>query len=73
VNKKVVFPKGWHSLFFSFSVLLAIRFKKSWIVEHKNFLFWASLEWAMGILFFVTFALLVKGARFGFIRDLLGF
>ena len=67
------FQKAWHSLFFSFSVLLAIRFKKSWIVEHKKFLFWASLEWAMGILLFVTFALLAKGARFGFIRDLLGF
>lgn len=67
------FQKAWHSLFFSFSVLLAIRFKKSWIVEHRNFLFWASFQWAIGISLFVTFALLVKGARFGFIRDLLGF
>ena len=29
-------------------------------------------EWLLGIGLIVTFALLVKGARFGFIRDLLG-
>ena len=65
--------KVWHSLFFSSSVLLGIRFKKAWIIKRGNFLYWASLEWALGIGLFVTFALLVKGARFGFIRDLLGF
>jgi len=32
-----------------------------------------SFEWLLGIGLIVTFALLVKGVRFGFIRDLLGF
>jgi len=65
--------KVWHSLFFSSSVLLGIRFKKAWIIKRGKFLYWASFEWATGIILIVAFALLVKGARFGFIRDLLGF
>lgn len=31
------------------------------------------LEWLLGIGLIVVFVLLVKSARFGFIRDLLGF
>ena len=65
--------KGWHAIFFSFSVLLGIRFKKEWLIKHQNYLFWVTFQWGLGIGLFVTFAILVKGARFGFIRDLLGF
>jgi len=65
--------KVWHSLFFSSSVLLGIRLKKAWIIKRGYFLYWVSLEWALGIGLIVTFAILVKGARFGFIKDLLGF
>lgn len=68
-----VLLKAWHAIFFSFSVLLGVRFKKEWLIKHHNYLFWVTLQWVIGIGLFVTFALLVKGARFGFIRDLLGF
>jgi len=61
-------------------VLLGIRFKKEWFdlghreaPGHRTFLGVVSLEWLLGIGLIITFALLVKGARFGFVRDLLGF
>ena len=65
--------KAWHAIFFSFSVLLGVRFKKEWLIKRHNYLFWVTCQWGIGIGLFVTFALLAKGARFGFIRDLLGF
>ena len=70
----------WHALFFSTSVLLGIRFKKEWtkdlpenILGRKSFIYFVTFEWALGIILFVVFALLVKGIRFSFIKDLLGF
>jgi len=68
--------------FFSASVLLGIRFKKEWIpivdkrnlyLGHKSFLHVVTFEWLLGIGLIITFTLLVRGTRFGFIRDLLGF
>lgn len=67
------FQKIWHSLFFSASALLGIRFKKAWIIKHELFLFWVTLEWAIGIGLFVMFALLVKSNQFAYIKGLLGF
>ena len=70
----------WHTIFFSASVLLGIRFKKDWttvfplnMVGRKTFIYFITLEWILGIGLFVTFALLVEGIRFSFIKDLLGF
>ena len=70
----------WHSLFFSTSVLLGIRFKKDWIkvfpedmLGSKSYIRLVTFEWTLGIMLFVVFALLVKGIRFSFIKDLLGF
>ncbi len=70
----------WHALFFSTSVLLGIRFKKEWtkhlpknILGRKSFIYFVTFEWVFGIILFVVFALLVKGIRFSFIKDLLGF
>ena len=70
----------WHALYFSTSVLLGIRFKKEWTKDHpdnilgrKSFIYFVTFEWALGIMLFVVFALLVKGIRFSFIKDLLGF
>ncbi len=72
--------KFWHVIYFSASVLLGIRFKKEWtrVSYHQNlgqkgFLTLVTIEYFLGIGLFVMFALLVQGARFGFIRDLLGF
>lgn len=70
----------WHTIFFSASVLLGIRFKKDWstvfpskMVGRKTFIYFVTLEWILGIGLFVTFALFVEGIRFSFIKDLLGF
>ena len=70
----------WHSLFFSTSVLLGIRFKKDWIkvfpedmLGSKSYIRLVTFEWTLGIMLFVVFALLVKAIRFSFIKDLLGF
>ena len=70
----------WHALYFSTSVLLGIRFKKDWIkvfsedvLGSKSYIRLVSFEWALGIILFVVFALLVKGVRFSFVKDLLGF
>ena len=64
----------WHSLF------LGIRFKKDWIkvfpedmLGSKSYIRLVTFEWTLGIMLFVVFALLVKGIRFSFIKDLLGF
>jgi hypothetical protein len=69
-----------HALFFSTSVLLGIRFKKEWtkvcpeyMLGRKSFIYFVAFEWVFGICLFVAFALLVKGIRFSFIKDLLGF
>lgn len=64
----------WQVIFFSSSVLLGIRFKKDWI-ESKNqaFMYVITFEWLLGIGLFVAFALLVKSARFDFVKSLLGF
>ena len=42
-------------------------------LEVKSYIRLVSLEWALGIILFVVFALLVKGIRFSLIKDLLGF
>ena len=64
----------WHVIHFSTSVLLGIRFKKEWIsTTNKWFLYCITIEWVIGIIFYITFAILVKGVRFGFIKDIFGF
>jgi uncharacterized protein YjbI with pentapeptide repeats len=64
----------WHVLHFSTSVLFGIRFKKEWInTKNNEFLSVIALEWVIGILLYIMFAYLVKGVRFGFIRELIGF
>jgi len=70
----------WHAILFSAGVLLGIRFREKWaqacpdnILGRKTFIYCVTFEWLLGIGLIVTFALLAKGARFGFIRDLLGF
>jgi len=70
----------WHALYFSTSVLLGIRFQKDWIkvfpkdmLGRKSYIRLVTFEWALGIILFVVFALLVKGIRFSFVKDLLGF
>lgn len=67
------FLKVWHSVLFSASALLGLRFQKAWILKHKSFLFWVTLEWVVGIGLFVLFALLVKSNQFEYIKGLLGF
>ena len=37
--------KAWHAIFFSFSILLGVRFKKEWLIKHHNYLFWVTLQW----------------------------
>jgi uncharacterized protein YjbI with pentapeptide repeats len=73
IHKERVFQKIWHSVFFSASALLGIRFKKDWFIDYKNFLVWASLEWVIGIGLYITFAVLVKSNQFAYIKGLLGF
>lgn len=70
----------WHAIFFSTSVLLGMRFKKDWatvfpdkMVQRKTFIYVVTLEWLLGIGLYITFALLVKGVHFSFIKELLGF
>ncbi len=63
----------WRSVHFSTSVLLSFRFKKDWIVDRRHFLHFVSLEWILGILLYILFALFVEGSRFNFIKGLFGF
>lgn len=76
------FPKGniatlariWHVLHFSASVLLGIRFKKEWIeTKNKIFLRVITLEWIIGIVCYIIFALCIKSERFSIIKGIFGF
>ena len=74
--KKVanLFARLWHVVYFSSSVLISIRFKKDWIaMEDRAFLTWVTVEWALGIGLYITFAILVKSYEFGYVKGLLGF
>lgn len=72
----------WHVVFFSFSVLLGIRWKKEWseisykldgLYGSKTFLRFVTFEYILGIALYITFAILVKGSQFEYIKGLLGF
>lgn len=42
-------------------------------MEDRAFLTWVTVEWALGIGLYVTFAILVKSYEFGYVKGLLGF
>jgi len=64
----------WHVIFFSPVYYVGIRFKKEWIDTKSHlFLTFVTTEWLLGIGLYVIFAILAKGLRFGFIKELLGF
>jgi|GEM_PF-2807028 len=70
----------WHVLIFSASVLMGIRFRKEWseippkkITGRRSFLWLVSAEYFLGIGLYISFAILVKGSRFDFIKGLIGF
>lgn len=72
----------WHAVFFSFSVLLGIRWKKEWsdvryrmegLYGAQTFLRFVTCEYLLGLCLYVIFAILVKGSRFEYIKGLLGF
>ena len=68
------FARFLHVVHFSTTVLLSIRFKKEWIEKRDlAFLSWVSIEWALGIGLYVTFAILVKSYEFSYVKGLLGF
>lgn len=75
-----ILQRMWHVLLFSFSVLLGIRWKKEWsdikyngMFGSNTFLKVVTLEYLLGLLLYLMFALLVKGSRFEYIKGLLGF
>lgn len=72
----------WHTAFFSASVFLGLRFKKEWTkpADHdvvpgdgESFIYVVTFEWLLGIGLIITLAVLAKGVRLSFIKDLLGF
>jgi hypothetical protein len=64
----------WHVIHFSASVLLGVRFKKEWIhISNSNFLILITIEWLLGIAFYIIFILFVKSTEFGYIKGLFGF
>ena len=67
------FDKIWYSVLFSFSVLLSIRFRREWVVHYRQFLYWVTFEWILGIGLYIIFALLIRSSRFDYIKGFLGF
>jgi len=66
--------RWWHVSHFSASLLLSIRFREAWIHRHdRDFLFWITAEWLLGIIAYITFVVLVKSNEFSYIKGLLGF
>ena len=64
----------WHVLFFSSSVLLGVKFSRDWLsVDNDKFNYWVTFQWLLGVGLYVSFAVLVKGSKFEFVKDLLGF
>ena len=63
----------WHSIFFSTSLILGIRFKKEWIHRYnKAFLFTISIGYVLGITMFFIFVIYVKSSRFDFLKGIFG-
>ena len=72
--KTTAIVRWWHVLHFSASLLLSIRFREAWIHRHdRDFLFWVTAEWILGIIAYITFVALVKSNEFSYIKGLLGF
>ena len=71
-SKSLRYGKVWYSVIFSASVSIGLRFKKEWVVHYGYFLYWATVQWALGIGLYIAFALLAKGHRLGYIKELLG-
>jgi hypothetical protein len=75
-----IFTKICHTLCFSSSVFLSIRFKKEWLHSHtkpypyqNSFLKVLTFEWTLGLLLLIIFAIYVKGSYFTTIKGLFGF
>lgn len=70
----------WHSIFFSASVLLSVRWKREWIdiptrtaFGTKSYVWILSIQYFLGILLYILFAVCVKGGRFEYAKGLFGF
>jgi hypothetical protein len=71
--------RNWHSLHFSVSVLLGIRFKKEWMhleIKHKtgtkSFLWITTLEYLLGKIYLVLLLILIKVHYFENWKSFLG-
>ena len=69
----------WHSMIFSASVLLGIRFKKDWtnapakyIAGKNTFIYIVTLEYILGIGLIILFIVLAKGSYVSQFKSLLG-
>jgi hypothetical protein len=68
----------WHVIYFSASVLLSIKFKNRWIIDHKDkeilktqsFMVWVTIEWVLGIVSYFLFAMLVLNNQFSYLKGL---
>jgi uncharacterized protein YjbI with pentapeptide repeats len=70
----------WHVVFFSFAVLLGVRWKREWSDIKYNGMFGANtflrlvtIEYVLGLCLYIAFAVLVQSSRFDYIKGLLGF
>lgn len=69
-----------HSLLFSASVLLSIRFKKEWLdiriastKKYRDYVIWLCSEYILGILLIFVFVYFLQENRFSLIRGFFGF
>lgn len=80
VNKNINFvTRYWHSLHFSASVLLGLRFKKEWMqlaIKHKygknSFLWMTTLEYALGKIYLILLLIFIKVHYFDNWKSFLG-
>jgi hypothetical protein len=61
------------ALYFSFTVLLAFRFKKDWLTKSTRFFDLVVLQYFFGLLLYVLFAYYARGSYFDTVRNILGF
>lgn len=67
------FNRCWHTLHFSSSVLLGIRFKKEWFHSSDNwFLSIVSIEYFVGKFLYIYFIWNVEGTSYNYIKGILG-
>ena len=76
-NELNCFSTLWHVIYFSAWVLLSIRFNKRWFQKDYQinkqretcFLIWISIEWFLGICWYIFFISLIKVSWFAYIKD----